>query len=182
MDCNTTSCVSAARSKGFTLAEYMVALSIGMLALAAVAMLWGYGSRTCAVLFNYVELSTQNKNALDRISQQVRNARSVQSVSSNQLVLFDPDGQQVTYAYVATNKTLTQTKGAEVRTLLTDCTSLQFSLFQRTPTNGSYNLYTTSSTNTAKVVQMQWISGRRLTGDKTQTQSQVSSKVVIRSQ
>ena len=182
MVCKATSCVKAARSRGFTLAEYMVAMSVGMLALAAVAVLWGYGSRTCAVLLNYVELSTTSKNALDRISQQIRNARSVESVSANQLVLFDPDGQRVTYAYNSTDKTLTQTKGTESRTLLTDCSALQFSLFQRTPTKGSSALTTTTSTNTAKVVQMQWTCGRTLIGDKTNTESQVSAKVVIRSQ
>ena len=177
-----TSCIKRGRVRGFTLAEYMVALSIGLIALAAVCSLWAYASKTCAVLLNYVDMSTTSKNALDRISQQVRNARSIQSISTNQLVLFDPDGQQVTYSYDSTNKTLKQIKGAETKKLLTDCSSLQFSLYQRTPTNGSYALYTTSSTNTAKVVQMQWTCSRKLTGDKTMTESQVSSKVVIRSQ
>ena len=67
-----TSCIKRGRVRGFTLAEYMVALSIGLIALAAVCSLWAYASKTCAVLLNYVDMSTTSKNALDRISQQVR--------------------------------------------------------------------------------------------------------------
>ncbi len=160
----------------------MVAMAIGMMALAAVCVLWGYGTRTCAVLFNYVDLATSSKNAMDRISQQIRNARSVKSCTATDLVLFDPDGQQVTYTYSPTNQTLVQTKGTTTRTLLTGCTALEFNMFQRTPTNGSYNLYTTSSTNTAKVIAMKWTCGRKLTGDVKETETQMSSKVVIRSQ
>ena len=69
---NRTSCAKRFRRAGFTLAEYLVATSIGLLVLAAAMVLWAFGSRTCASLLGYVELSSTSKNALDRVGQQIR--------------------------------------------------------------------------------------------------------------
>ena len=178
-----TSTASPIRSRAaaFTLAEYMVAMSIGLMVLAAAVVLWAYASRTCAQLLNYVTLSASSKNALDQMSQEIRNATAVQACSINRLIVNDPSGTNIDYAYDGTLRTLTKTKGGQATTLLSGCSSFRFSFFQRTPTNGTYDLTTTTSTNLVKVVQMQWTCGRRLTGDKTNFQSQVSSKVVIRS-
>src|SRR5256885_5678602 len=99
MVCNRMSFVKARRAAGFTLAEYMMAMSIGMLALAAAVVLWGYASQTCATLLNYVDLSIASKNVLDRMSLEIRNARSVKLFSSSQLVLFSTNGTTISYVY-----------------------------------------------------------------------------------
>ena len=190
---NRTSCVKRFRRSGFTLAEYMVATSIGLLALGAALVLWAYASKTCAALLGYVDLSSTSKNALDHVSQQVRNAKMVQSCSQNKLVLLVAQAtgtncDTLTFAYDSTNLTLTQIRvtPANVQhrtTLLTGCTNFQFSIYQRTPLHNSFELYTNAwNTNTAKVVQMQWTCVRRLTGDQNTVEAQVSSKVVIRNQ
>lgn len=181
MVCKPTSTAKVRRAAGFTLAEYMVAMSIGVMVLAAAVVLWAFATRTCATLLNYVELSIASKNTLDTMSREIRNATGVNNCTANQLVILDPDGVQVTYDYSATDKALTQTKGAEIRILLKECSAFQFKMYQRTPASGTDVLTETTSTNTAKVVQMQWTCGRRLTGDTTNVQSQLSSKVVIRS-
>ena len=183
MVCKTTSIsrIEARRAAAFTLAEYLVAMSIGTMVLAAAVVLWAYASRNCATLLNYVEMSIASKNALDGMSRDIRNATGVNSCSANQLIVRDPDGVQITYAYHSDTQTLTQLKGAETKTLLSGCSSFQFKIYQRTPAGGTYDLTETTSTTLAKVVQMQWTCGRRLTGDTTNVQSQVSSKVVIRS-
>jgi prepilin-type N-terminal cleavage/methylation domain-containing protein len=177
--------------RGFTLAEYLIATSIGLLALAAALVLWAFATRTCATLLGYVELSNASKNTLDRMSQQIRNAKSVVSCSSNQLVILVPAGtnlDSVMFDYDSPGKTLKQTTvrknppGREVTTLLTGCSSFQFSVYQRTPIPKTFALNTDWKTNTAKVVQMQWTCFRQLTGDKNTVDSQVSSKVVIRNQ
>ena len=189
---NRTSCVKKFRAGGFTLVEYVVATSIGLLVLAVALLLWGYANRTCASLMAYVELSAASKNALDRVSQQVRNAKHVQSCSRNKLVLLMPatgsDVSTLTYAYDAATKTLKQTivhanMQQETATLLTGCTDFEFSVFQRTPMSNSFQLYTNGwSTNTAKVVQMRWKCARKLTGDKNNVETQIAAKVVIRNQ
>jgi prepilin-type N-terminal cleavage/methylation domain-containing protein len=187
-----TSC--AKRRRGFTLVEYMIASTIGLMVLTAALVLWAYASKNCASLLGYMEMSTVSKNALDRMSQQIRNAKAVRSCSKNQLVLVVPSGTNagpwtMTYAYDSTNRVLRQIFApgplamSEVTTLLTECTNFSFSVFQRTPTSNSFMLYTNGwSTNTAKVVQMQWTCLRRITGDKSSLENQVSAKVVIRNQ
>jgi hypothetical protein len=175
-----TSCVKRIRN-GFTIAEYMVATSIGLLVLASALVLWGYATRTCASLLGYVDLSSNSKNALDRVSQQIRNAKAVQSCNATQLVILDPDGQKALIAYDHTTKSLVRIKNSIRTTLLTECTNFQFSVYQRTPVSNSFQLYTNAwSTNTAKVVEMRWVCHRRVTGDKSSVESQVSAKVVIR--
>jgi hypothetical protein len=189
---NLTSCAKSGR-RGFTLVEYMFATGIGLLILTTGLVFWAYASRTSATLLGYVDLSTISKNALDRISQQIRNAKGVQSCSENALVLVIPgavgtNSHTMSYLYDATNKMLTQVfaQNAVVqdrKTLLTECTNFQFSVFQRTPISNSFQLYTNAwNTNTAKVVQMQWTCVRKLTGDKDMVEAQVSANVVIRNQ
>lgn len=181
MVCNHTSFAKTKRAAAFTLAEYMVAMSIGVMVLAAAVVLWAYASRTCAGLLNYVDMSISSKNALDRMSREIRNAIAIKSCTANQLVLYDPDGVLVTYTYKTGNQSLTQNKAGETTTLLRECSAFQFSAFRREPQSGSDALTATTDTNYMKVVQMQWTCGRQLTGDKTNTQGMVSSKVVIRS-
>lgn len=179
MVCNPTSCGKGRAA--FTLAEYLVATSIGLLVIAAALVLWGFATKTCASLFGYVELSSASKNTLDRVSQQVRNAKRIISCSETQLVIIDPDGKTNRLTYDAGRRSLVSNRGGAAATLLQECTNFQFRVYQRTPIPGSYELFTNGwSTNTAKVVQMQWVCSRAVTGDKGVVESQVSSKVVLR--
>jgi hypothetical protein len=177
--------------QGFTIVEYLVATSIGLLVLATGLVFWGYGTRTSASLLGYIDLSTVSKNALGRISQQVRNARQVRSCSEHKLVLQIPGAtgtntRTVTYAYDSTNKVLRQifaqnNRPLETNVLLTECTNFQFTIYQRTPLSNTFQLHTNAwNTNTAKVVQMNWTCVRKLTGDKNMIESQVSANVVMR--
>src|SRR5436190_24065683 len=78
------------RTRGFTLVEYMVATSIGLLILTVGIVFWAYATRTSASLLGYVDLSATSKNALARMSQQIRNAQAVKSCSESKLVLQIP--------------------------------------------------------------------------------------------
>jgi len=180
---NRTSCAKRSGRGAFTLVEYLVGSSLGLLALAAALVLWAFATRTCASMLDYMDLSNTSKIALDRTSQQIRNAKSVKSCSATQLVLRDATNGLITLAYIANEQVLIMTNGATRTTLLTQCTNFQFSVFQRTPIANSFELYTNAwDTNTAKVVQMKWTCSRKLTGDKNSTESQVSAQIVIRNQ
>jgi hypothetical protein len=159
----------------------MVATSVGLLVLASAVVLWGYASRNCASLLGYVDLSSNSKNALDRVSQQIRNAKNVQTCNATQLVIIDPDGQKALIAFDHVAKSLVKVKNSVRTTLLTECTNFQFSIYQRTPISNSFQLITNAwNTNTAKVVEMRWVCHRQVTGDKSSVESQVAAKVVIR--
>jgi prepilin-type N-terminal cleavage/methylation domain-containing protein len=169
------------RARGFTLVEYMFAVAIGVVVLGVGTVLWGYASKTCAALLNYSDLSMTSKAASDRVSQEIRNAIAVQSFSSNQIILTDPNGTNVSFTYFPAAGKLYKIKGGQApKLLLSGCKSFQFKVYSRVPTSGSDVLTETASTATAKVVQMRWSAGRKLTGDRDNVESLVSANVVIR--
>jgi len=177
---NRTSCAKRSR-RAFTLAEYLVATSIGLIVLAAALVLWAFATKTCAALLGYVELSSTSKLALDRASMEIRNGKKIISCTPTSLVMRVNSGTNVTFAFNSGTKKLTMGKGFVTRTLLTECTNFQFTIYQRTPTNGSFVLTTNAwNTNTAKVVNMKWTCSRKVTGDKSSVETQVSANVVIR--
>lgn len=167
---------------GFTLAEFLVGMSVGLLVLAAAGALWVFSGETFASILHYVDLTNASKNSLDRISQRVRNASALASLSSNELVVVSPDGQPVRFRYDPSLKSLVETAGGTRTTLLSGCDSLRFSGFIRTPQSGSFTLVPTAETSLCKVVQIEWVCSRVLTGARQNTERQVSAKIALRNQ
>ena len=170
--------IKSRRAGAFTLVEYLFALAVGVVVLGAGTVLWGYASKTCAALLNYSEMSMSSKLASDRMSQEIRNAIAVQSFSTNKIELTDPNGTNVTFVRLG-NK-LFQQKAGNTKVLLTDLSSFQFKVYTRVPTSGSETLAEAATPATAKVVQMRWTVGRKLTGDQNNVNNMVSANVVIR--
>jgi len=176
-----TSSANRRRTGAFSLVELMFSVSIGMVVLAAGVMFWAYASRTTAQLSNYVDLTRKSKWALDYVSQQVRDATNVQVSANNRLVLNLLNGDKIDLTYDSNGRQLTSAKGIRKKVLLTDCDSFQFFIYQRTPTSNSYNLVTSAYTNsTTKVVQLDWVCSRKLTGDKKAAETQMSAKIIMR--
>ena len=171
------------RQAGFTLAESLVGMAIGLLVLAAGIVLWGFASQSFAAVFNFVDLADNSKRTLDHLSQQIRNAKSVVSCGATNLTLLDPDDNQVQFYFSNASKRLIKSIGGTNTTLLTGCDSLQFSVFQRPSVTNVYDAFpAASATNTAKLVQIQWTCSRQLTGSRQNAEEQISAKVVVRNQ
>jgi hypothetical protein len=156
-----------------------VSLTIALLVLIATGALWLYSSRSFALMFNYVDLNAASKAALNRMTQQIRQAQAVKSCTATALTLVDADGADLTFAYDAGAKRLTRTKGGTSEVLLPRCEGLAFSIFQRTPSAGTFDL-STATTNTCKVVQVSWTSSRPLLGQPVCLEWMQSAKVVLR--
>lgn len=185
MDCKPTFTGKRPGQAGITLVETMLSMTIGLMLLGATVALWGSANQTFACVLNYVDLTNRSKVALDTLSREIRNAQSVESVSSTQLIIRDADGDRLTYTYDPAKKTLEQSLvpgigTSRTTTLLTQCDSLTFSAFQRNPLGGSYDQYPAADAATAKVIQIQWTCARQLTGSRSNTERQISAKVVIR--
>jgi hypothetical protein len=132
-------------------------------------------------MVNYVDLDNQSHNTLDRMTQRIRRAQSVKKLKKNELILVDSDGLDLTFKYDNKKKTLTQTKkGQKDKDVLTECEDVGFSLYQRNPIAGSYELYPTTDEASAKVIQIQWTCSRSLFGHVAETESVRSAKVVLR--
>src|SRR6266571_4902094 len=95
MDCTITSLTHKphkVRCAGFTLVEMLVAIGISGMIFVAVGMMIFFSGRSYAALANYVDLDNRSRNALDRMSKEIRQVDCVTDSASATL----PTGQVVT--------------------------------------------------------------------------------------
>ena len=181
-----------------TLVELMIATGLGTVVLSAVMALTIFSARSFAAVTNYVDLDVKSRAAVDRMSQEIRQANGVTGYSTaqlptgqvitNRLVLSgagtDGTAYTLTYNYDPAKQTLIRMKvqsGATNTTdLLTSCYYFNFGMFQRNPVNGTYDQYPAADPSTCKLVQLYWICSRNILGKTANTESIESAKVVIR--
>jgi len=170
------------RSSGATLVEVLMASLIGSFVLIAIASLALFSGRSFAALTNYVELDAFSRNALDTMTKEIRQADRLRTYATNRIE-FNVTGGLLAYVYDANAKTLTRTKTGEPdRTLLKECDSLRFSIYQRNPIKGSYDKHGVATPGTCKVVQLHWVCSREIMRKKANTESVQSARIVIRKQ
>ena len=157
----------------------MLGTGIGSLVLVAAAQLTVFTARSFVAIMNYSEMQGDSRNALDIITQEIRQANSLTSYSTTNLT-FDLGGTPLSYTYDPTAKTLTRSRGAENKTLLRQCDTLNFSIYQRNPVGGTYDQYPTATAATCKLVQLYWICSRKVMGTRLNTETIRSAKIVIR--
>lgn len=156
-----------------------MALGVGMIVIAALALLLFYTSRSFAAIINYVDLDQYSRKALDKMSLEIRQADRLLTSSTNQLT-FSYNGGTLSYTYSPQDKTLTRTFGSETEVLLRECDTLTFAIYQRNPIGGTYDVYPTGTPATTKLVQLTWICSRKILGQAVNTESVQSAKFVIR--
>ncbi len=164
------------------LVEFMVAITIGTLVVAAMMSVFAFSGRSFAAMANYTDLDKQSRNALDRMSREIRKTISLTSFATNQLVLKDFDNTPLTYSYNPQSRKLTRTKETSTEELLKECDTFTFSIYQRNPIGGTYDQYPTATPATCKLIQMKWVCSRTILGAKVNTESVQSAKVVIRNE
>ena len=183
---------------GMTLTELLVAVGLSGLVFIAVATMIFFSGRSYAALANYVDLDNKSRNALDRMSKEIRQVDAVTGFATATL----PDGQTVTnsivlsgtetngsaytlaYDYDPATQTLLRIKQGGsypgTNTLLTGCTYLNFGMYQRVPKMNSFDQFDAGDLATCKVVQLDWVCSRRIFNKTANTETIESAKVVIR--
>ncbi len=171
------------RHSGFTIVEFLVATVIGFMAVGGLTALSIYTARSFSAIGNYMELDRNSRNALDKMTQIIREADGVLSYDAH-AVQVSFHGSPLSFTYNTNGKTLSLIDTNGIGTvLLTDCTFLDFQVFQRNSVAGSYDQYpVTLDQSAAKIVQVSWICSRYLIGSLFNTESVQSAKVVIRKQ
>lgn len=179
--------VGAGGAQGMTLVETMVALGIGGIVLAVVAVLSVYALRSFTAMGNYAELEAQNRMALDRITRDLRQATGVVSTNNlgadRRLQLTNAlNGTTITLAWYAEDRVVEcEINGQPARPYLTECDDWNFTLYQRTPMSGSNNLfYPTSDLRLCRMIEMNWKCSRTLLGRRWNTERVQSARVVLR--
>jgi len=176
------------KRSAWTLVEMMVAVAVFSVAGLALSTIFIFSIRSFAALSNYALLDRENRNAMDQMTREIREARQVVNYTTNgasSLSILGGDGNVVTYSFDPNSKQmLRQVSTGESAVLLTNCDLLSFQLFMRTPVTNSLQPYTVASNDyqsTVKVVQLTWktsctLPNARVTSENVQTARVVNSK------
>jgi len=164
-----------------TLVEMMVSIGVGSIVIAALVSFSVYTARGVVMSMNYVELESQSRNALDRMTQEIRQTLALTGFTSNTLAFKNSDSTSLAYLYDPVARTLVRSNSTGVTTLLTGCDSLGFSIFQRNTISNTFDQFpTTLQSSNCKVVQLNWTCSRTMLGTKLNTEMVQSMKTVIR--
>jgi len=163
-----------------TLVELMIGMAVGGLLLTAVVSLSMYSGRSLAGLANYVDMNSDSRIALDRMTREIRQSGYLTGYQTNRLSFIDFDDQPLVYEYHPVERVLTRTKTAETEILLADCDNVTFQIFKRHPIEGTYDQVSATNALSSKVISMSFTCSRTLLGVKMNTESIQTAKVVIR--
>ena len=153
-------------ASAWTLVEMMMGVAVFAIAGAALATLFLFSVRSFAGLSNYAILDQYNRQAMDQLTYEIRQAQQVVSYASNAnsstLTILNGSGLTVNYVFDGANQQVRRTASdGSTKLLLTNCNLLNFGLYMRPPTNGTFDVYPVDSGTTnwqqmVKVVQLSW--------------------------
>jgi hypothetical protein len=162
------------------LPEVLVASGIGVLLALMIVMVSMQSSRSFAAITNYVEMDQHSQIALDAMSREIRQARSLTNFTSTTLSLIDQNNKPLLYIYQPKEKTLYRVSGGQTSVVLTDCDSLAFSNYQRNVISNTFDAYSPAYVKDTKLIQVTWVCSRTILGAKANSESVQSAKIVLR--
>jgi hypothetical protein len=149
---------------------------------------------------NYVDLEQKTQNALDWMTREIRQAERLESFTSrvingklvtNSITIVDGDGGRVTYNYTEAppvqgskpDGVLLRVRDGKSSMLLTNVDYLNFQLFQRNPVGSTtYDQHPASATAACKLVAVSWVCSRSILGNRINTESVQTTKIIMRKQ
>jgi len=168
----------------------LIATAVGGLVLSAVMAMSLFSARSFAAIGNYVDLDIKSRTALDTMTSDIRQALDLTTPCNSNILTFHlvdistGTTNLLQYTYDPSGKTLRRSYLGQTTTLLTNCTFMQFSLYQRNPIGGTYDQYPLdnfSQPGLCKLIQLTWVCSRDvLKGRLVNTESVQSAKVVMR--
>jgi prepilin-type N-terminal cleavage/methylation domain-containing protein len=175
--------------RAFSLTELMVAIAVSGVILTALMSFTVYAAKSFAAMENYVDLEQKSQYAIDTMTRNIRETKSLVSFGTrdlngatvtNVLTFLDSDNQLLTYNF--TNSVLIQSKGGVDAVLLNNVDYLCFQIFQRNTLANTYDQFPTSSVGLCKLVSVSWICSRNVMGNRMNTECVQTAKIVIRKQ
>lgn len=169
------------RQRGYSLMELMITSGIGMLALSALASFSVFTARSFVAIGNYSDLDRTSRHSLDTMTRDIREAKALTEYTVNRLAITTSDDKALTYEYFPKTGRLIRQKGQEVAVMLQECDEFTFNIYQRTPSN-EFTFYPVQSNHVdlAKLVDVTWRCSRKILGDKINTESVQTAKIVMR--
>lgn len=165
---------------GFTLVEMLITMAISLVIAAAIAVFYLYSSRSFMALNDYSDMNLASQLALDKMSKDIRQSKQVTAFTTNSVTLQDVNGNSLQFTYSPTARTLTRLSGGKTTTYLTNCDSLQFAIYQATPTSNTFACVTPAYVTNARVIQVSWATSRQIRGRNATTESMASAQIALR--
>ncbi len=167
----------AERARGMTLTELMVSIAIGSLVMMFMSVVFGGSLRCFAATSNYVNMNMGSRNALDRMTRDIRQAGDLSTFATNriQFAAFGTTNALCVYQWDPNSRQLTEWQAASGRTniLLSDCDSLTFSMYKS-------SFAPAASVSEAKTIGVNWKCSRTILGKKMNNEDMQEALVVIR--
>jgi len=162
-------------SRGFTLVELMIAMSLSAVVFAAILSAYVFIGRNLTRLVNLQQQEGQCRRILNTLAKDVGMAMRVTTASDTQLTLTVPTGASTTnVVYNYNNGTLTRTDAAGSTTLLTGVITLDFNYYNRAGTASTSPL-------SIKQVELSYTSAAGSSANGTQARyAIVSPRLVLR--
>ena len=151
------------RRSAWSLVEMTIAAGVFSISGLALATIFLFCIRSFAALTNYAVLDKYNRQAMDTVTRELRQAQKVLNYSSNatstSLTILNGTGVNVTYAFDSTKQQFTRNDGTP-KILLTNCNLVAFGLYVRPPASNSFDMYPLNIGNNwqqqVKTVQLTW--------------------------
>lgn len=178
MDCKTTS--GDRRRAAATLVEFLIGLGVAGLVLMITAAFTIFCGKGLMGVWNYVDLDQSSQSAVDQLTREVRQTTGLLEFATNRLTFSESDGVPLVYEYRPGTRDLVRTKGASTKTLLTECDTLTFAIFQRNPSNAVYDYFPTATATNCKMINVSWVCTRKILGAAVNSESVQTAKIVIR--
>jgi prepilin-type N-terminal cleavage/methylation domain-containing protein len=180
---NNTSIERRRQRSGMSLVEMLISVAIGGIVMAAVASLTFYTARSFAALANYGDLDRLSRNALDQMTYKIRQTDGLTSYANNDFSFSIWGTNTLRYVYDPDTRKLIEVLGNQRTVLLEECDEFKADIFARNPVNGTFNQFPlTNNANGAKLIRVSWTCSRTILGQKVNTESVQSAKIVIRKQ
>lgn len=167
----------------------MVAIAVFSIGAAALGSTFLFSIRSMAALANYTALDRMNQQAMDQITQEIRQAKMVVDFSTNLLEIVNGDGDTVYYYFVGNGVDRlyrvveTPTGELDYNILLEDCSLIDFRIGQRNLQSNSWNYFPPTQgdfQSTAKVIDLSWKTSRTLPHGLVNSEDVQTAKIVIR--
>lgn len=177
--------------RGWTLVEMMVAITAGLIVLAAFIAVTLTLNTSFVAVGNYSDLDKASRYTLDNLTRDIRSTAGVSSSSTTtSLTLTNTFSTTnlITYAWDGSSnvtRTVSTLAGLTIgspQVMLTSCDYLGFNYFIRIPTNNLQfiSITNTVSTNEIKLVSVSWKCSRTVLGSKLNTESVQTANIVVR--
>ena len=172
--------------QGYTLVEMMVSIVAGMIILGAIITTSIMLSRSLAAISNYYQLDAASRYTVDVMSRDIRNASDVTSFSSTAFTMTGTNVEgtpySFTYSWDGSNlwRTYTNPGTNYLYLMLSNCSYLEFSNYSRLPYSNFTFEAVSGTSNSTKLISVSWKCSRSILGEKLNTESVQTAKIVIR--